>query len=164
MESRDYNRAADGFEEALSIARQSGYKRGSSVYLLNLAQAERYLAEYPKARAHLAESLAIGRKLGYREVVVEVLYTAAALATSVGDYGWAGGLIGVAQREGDFGHVVEESSRDEYEFTMSSLRQNLRADGMQEAIAAGRVMTLDAAAEYLQVVPASRTTREPDAS
>lgn len=142
-------RGAEMFERALSIARQSGNRRGCCVFLMNLAEAERRLGEFQPARAHLAESFAPARELGIREVVVEVLYCLAALASDAGDHGWAGALIGAAQREGDFGHVLEEADRDVYERTMSSIRQGLGAEGMDSAIAAGRVLTLDAVAKYL---------------
>jgi tetratricopeptide (TPR) repeat protein len=142
-------RAADMFARALSIARQSGNRRGCCVYLMNLAEAERRLGEFQPARAHLAESFATARKLGIREVVVEVLYGLAALASAAGDYGWAGALIGAAQREGEFGHVLEDADRDVYERTISSIRQGLGDEGMDSAIAAGRVLTLDAVVKYL---------------
>jgi predicted ATPase len=149
-QARDYSRAAEGFAEALSIARQAGNTRASSVFLLELAYAERYLGEYQKVRAHLAEAVAIARKLGYREVVVSALYTLAAVAASVGDDGWAGALVGAGQREGDFGFTFEATDRASYDFTMSSIRQNLGADGTDRAIAAGRAMTLDSALQYLE--------------
>jgi sugar phosphate isomerase/epimerase len=108
------------------------------------------LGEYQQARAHFKESLLIARKLGFREVVVEVLYGLAALAAAVGGDAWAGALIGAAQREGDFGHVLEDRDRAQYERTMSTIRQNLGPDRLERAIAAGRAMTLDSALRYLQ--------------
>jgi tetratricopeptide (TPR) repeat protein len=143
-------RAADMFARALAIARQSGNRRGCCVYLMNLAEAERRLDEFQQARAHLAESFAAARELGIREVVVEVLYGLAALASAAADYGWAAALIGAAQREGEFGHVLEDADRDVYERTISSIRQGLGAEGMDSAIAAGRVLTLDAVVKYLE--------------
>jgi predicted ATPase/class 3 adenylate cyclase len=143
-------RAADMFARALSIARQSGNRRGCCVYLMNLAEAERRLGEFEPARTHLRESFATARELGVREVVVEVLYGLAALASDAGDYESAGALIGAAQREGDFGHVFEDADRDVYEGTMSSIRQGLGSEGMDSAIAAGRVLTLDTVVTYLE--------------
>jgi predicted ATPase len=143
-------RAAELFERALSIARQSGNRRGCCVYLMNLAEAERRLGEFQPARAHPAESFATARELGFREVVVEVLYGLAALASAAGDYEWAGALIGAAQREGDFGHVLEDADRDVYEQTISSIRQGLGAEGKDRAIAAGRALTLAAVVNYLE--------------
>jgi hypothetical protein len=84
-------------------------------------------------------------------VVTEVLYGAAALAASDNDPGWAGALVGAAQREGDFGHDFDsEADRVQFARTLSSIEQNLGTAGMQRAIAAGRAMTLDAAADYLE--------------
>lgn len=146
----DHRRAVDGLRRALAIARQSRDPRGSSIFLMNLATAERRLGEYRQASAHLAESLAMARLIGLREVIVEVLYGAADLAARVGDYASAGRLVGAGQREGDFGHILEQDDRDEFEHTLSSIRQNLGEDGLYQSIAAGNAMTLDSALEYLQ--------------
>jgi predicted ATPase len=150
MESGDYRRSADGLERALSLARQSGNKLGTSIYLMNLANAERHLGEYRHAWAHFAEAFRMARELGIREVIIEVVYGVAFLADSVGDHVWAGALVGAAQREGKFGHVLERADRDQYERTLSSLQKNLGADGLERAIAAGRDLTLDSVVEYLE--------------
>ena len=93
----------------------------------------------------------MGRALGIREIIVEILYGSAVLADATGDHGWAGVLIGAAQREGDFGHVFDsESDRVALDRTMSSVEKNLGSDGLESALAAGRALTLDAASEYLQ--------------
>jgi hypothetical protein len=92
----------------------------------------------------------MARKLGFREVVVEVLYGLAALAAAVGGDAWAGALIGAAQREGDFGHVFEERDRAQYERTTQTIRHNLGPDGLERAIAAGRAMTLDSVLQHLE--------------
>jgi predicted ATPase/class 3 adenylate cyclase len=150
MDAGDFGHAVDEYRRALSLARQLDYKSASCVFLQNLAKAERRLGEYRQASTHYAESLASARKLGYREVVVEVLYGAAALAGAAGDQGWAGALAGAAQREGDFGHLLDESDRQDYERTLSRARQQLGADGLESALAAGRDVTLDSVLGYLR--------------
>ena len=150
-EAGEHRRAAEEFERCLAISRQSGNRRGCAVSLLNLAGCERELGEYRQARAHCAESFSMGRALGIREIIVEILYTSAALADATGDHGWAGVLIGAAQREGDFGHVFDsETDRVALDRTMSSVEKNLGSDGLKSALAAGRALTLDAASEYLE--------------
>ena len=116
-----------------------------AISLLNLATCERQLGEYRQAWAHFAESFSMGRALGIREIIVEVLYGSAALAEVTGDHRWAGVLIGAAQREGDFGHVFDsEANRVALDRTMSSVKKNLGRDGLKSALAAGRALTLDA--------------------
>jgi predicted ATPase/class 3 adenylate cyclase len=152
--SGDHRGAAHGLARAVSIAKQLGNARGVSVFTMNLAHAERELAEYQQARAHFAESLTVARSLGFRETVTENLYGAAVLADDIGEHGWAGTLIGAAQREGDFGHVFDlDADRVALERTLSSLERHLGSDGVANAIAAGRAMTLDAIVEYLNGNP-----------
>lgn len=150
-ESGDNRGAADRLERAASIARQSGNPRGVSIYTMNLANSERDLGEYARARAHFAESLSAARSLGIREVVTESLYGAAVLADLVSDHGWAGALVGAARREGDFGHDFDlNSDRVAVERALTSVEEHLGSDGLARSIAAGRAMTLDAIAEYLE--------------
>jgi hypothetical protein len=118
---------------------------------MSLAQAERLMGEYQRARVHFGESLATARELGHKEVVVETLYGVAALAAGAGDHRWAGALVGAAQRENDFGHDFDlESMRQDHDDTLASITENLGTDGMESAIAAGRDLTLDSVLEYLR--------------
>jgi predicted ATPase/class 3 adenylate cyclase len=150
MDSGDYRSAADGFEQALSSARQVGDQVWSAVYLLNLSEAERRMGEFQRARTHLAECLALARRLGIRECLVDALYNVADLAATVGDYGWAAALIGTAEREADFGFVLEDRDAEQYERTLESTRRSLGQERFESALAAGRAMTLDAATDYLE--------------
>jgi predicted ATPase/class 3 adenylate cyclase len=166
-QSGDHRRAADGLERAVSIARQSGNPRGASIYTMNLAHSERELGEYAQARTHFTESLSAARSLGIREVVTENLYGVAVLADLVGDHGWAGALVGAAQREGDFGHVFDlDADRVALENVLSSVEKHLGKDGLAKSIAAGRAMTLDAIVEYLEGnatgAPTQTATEEPE--
>ncbi len=150
MDSGDYRSAADGFEQALSSARQVGDQVWSAVYLLNLSEAERHMGEFQRARTHLAECLALARRLSIRECLVDALYNAADLAATVGDYGWAAALIGTAEREADFGFVLEDRDAQQYERTLESTRRSLGQERFESALAAGRAMALDAAKDYLE--------------
>jgi predicted ATPase len=147
----DHRGAADRFEESLEIARRRGDQNGIVTALLNISEPERFLAEYGRARTHLAECLTVARELGFREVVVEAVYSLACLSAAVGDYGWTAALLGAAQRQGDFGHVIElESTRKEYEQALAAARQHLGDDGFEKTFAAGREMTLDAVMDHLE--------------
>jgi predicted ATPase len=148
--SGNNRRAVALLTRAHSIARQAGDRRGCCVYLMNLADTERRLGEFEQARTHLAESFGIARKLAFREVVVEVVYALAALAAAAGDHEWAGALLGVAQQQNDFGHILEDLDREAYEQTRSSVREALGPDEADGAITAGRALTLDAVTDYLE--------------
>jgi predicted ATPase/class 3 adenylate cyclase len=150
MDSGDNRKAIDGFKRAISITEQTGNKRGTSISLMNLAHAEVESGMLQEARTHFAEGLAAARRFGIREVIVESLYGMASLAVSEGEYWWAGAFVGLAQREGDFGHSLEDRDKAFYERTISSIRQALGADDIERAIAAGRGMSLETAVEFLR--------------
>jgi predicted ATPase len=146
--SGDYRQAADLFAETLSITRQLGDRREAAISLLNLGAAERYLGEFGSAAAHLGESLRVARELGFREVIVESLYGLAAVAAGEGESLRSATLVGAAQRQAEFGHVLEESDRKQLEQTLDSIRPVLGRDAFQRALEEGRAMTLDAAVDY----------------
>jgi tetratricopeptide (TPR) repeat protein len=154
LRSGDYRRAADLFQEALSIARQLGDRREVTVSLLNLGGTEPLLGEYGSAAAHLGESLRVARELGLREVIVESLYGLAAVAAGTDDNLRSATLIGAAQRQAEFGHVLEESDRQQLEQTLNSIRPVLGKDGFERAVENGRAMDLDAAVAYALAGPA----------
>jgi predicted ATPase len=150
-ESGDYQRAVDGFTRALELSRQSSNERGISIELMSLGHASRFLGDHQLSRLQFAEGLALARKLGIKEVIVETLCGSAMLAADIGDDGWAGALAGMAQRENDFGHDFDlEFIRREYEQTLSNLRERLGADGLEQAMAAGRALPLGSVIDYLE--------------
>jgi predicted ATPase len=156
----EHRRAAEGFGRALAIAQQSGNQRGSCGYQMNLAHAERELGDYEMSRVHFAQSLEGARKLGFREVATETLFGAAVLADLLGDHVWAGMLMGAAQREGDFGHTFDlDADRVAVDRTLASVEQHLGTDGLNRALAEGRELTLDVAAEYLERRPGDEVRR-----
>jgi tetratricopeptide (TPR) repeat protein len=144
----DYRRAADLFEEALSVARQIGNELDRAAQLLNLGQAERGLHDYQAAAKHLAESLTIARDIGIREVIVEALYALAAVAAGTDEAERAARMIGAAQGHADFGHVLEEFERRQFERTVETIRPILGDERFESALDAGRVMSLEAAVQY----------------
>jgi predicted ATPase len=153
MDAGDTRRAIEGFERSVAITREIGDERGTSISLMNLANPEVDSGKFQQARDHLAESLATARKLGIREVVVESVLCLASLAVAEGEPWWAGAFVGLAQREADFGHTLEDRDQVRSERTMSSIRRDLGADAMEKAITAGRSMSLDSAVRYLEAGP-----------
>jgi predicted ATPase len=153
----DYRRAADLFEEALSVARQLGNELDRAAALLNLGQAERALNDYRAAAMHLTETLTLAGDIGIREVVVEALYALAAVAAGMDEAERAATLVGAAQRQADFGHVLEEFERRQLEGTMETIRTVLGEEGFEKALGVGRAMSLETAVEY--AVGDARTMR-----
>jgi predicted ATPase len=148
LRSGDYRQAADLFAEILSTARHLGDRREATIALLNLGGTETYLGEYESAAAHLGESLRVARDLGLREVIVESLYGLAAVAAGAGENLRSATLVGASQRQGEFGHVLEESDREQLERTVKSIRPALGQDAFDRALENGRAMTLDDAVNY----------------
>lgn len=148
----DHRGAADRFEEALAIAREIGDRNGIVIGLVNIANTERQLGEHQQAQAHLRECLAVAREIGHREGVVETVNSLACSTAAVGDYGWTAALLGVAQREGDFGHVVSSTgtTAEELQTARSAAEEHLGRDRFETTLAAGRELTLDAVMDYLR--------------
>ena len=152
----DFRRAADLFEKSLSVARQLGNELDRGTALLNLGQAERGLHDYHAAATHLTESLTIARDIGIREAIVEALYALAAVAAGMDEAERAARLVGAAQCQADFGHVLEEFERRQLEGTVETIRMVLGDEGFEKALGVGRAMSLETAVEY--VVGDARST------
>ena len=150
--SGDHRGAADRFEESLAIAREIGDRNGIVIGLVNIANTERQLGEHQQAQAHLRECLAVATEIGHREGVVETVNSLACSTAAVGDYGWTAALLGVAQREGDFGHVVSSTgtTAEELQTARSAAEEHLGGDRFETALAAGRELSLDAVMGYLE--------------
>jgi tetratricopeptide (TPR) repeat protein len=144
----DYRRAVHLFEETLSVARQLGNELDRAAALLNLGQAERGLHDYRAAGMHLTETLALAREIGIREVIVEALYALAAVAAGMEEAERAATLVGAAQRQADFGHVLEEFERRQLEGTVETIRLALGEGSFEKALGVGRAMSLETAVEY----------------
>jgi predicted ATPase/class 3 adenylate cyclase len=145
----DYRGAVDLAEYAVALSRQAGDRRGLSVALKALGEAEWSLGDRGRARACLVESLSVARDLGFREVLVEVIYDLACLSAAVGDHGWTAALLGVAQREAAFGWMPEDdATAREYEQARTDARHTLGEEEFERVFAAGRAMPLDAVLDY----------------
>ena len=153
IDTEEYRRAAELLEDALAMNRAWGNQSSSSINLLNLGDAQLALGNLRAAAAYLAESLALARAVGFREVIVEALYGLAGVAGAGGDQHRAAVLLGAASRAGDFGHILEDFERRLYERTVETARLALGAEALDEAIAAGRAMTLDHAIAFATPAP-----------
>jgi predicted ATPase/class 3 adenylate cyclase len=149
------HRAAVGLgERAVALSRQAGDRRGLCVALKTLSDAERSLGDRARARTCLTESLSVARDLGFREVLVEVIYDLACLSADAGDHRWTAALLGVAQREAAFGWMPEDdATAREYERARTDARQALGDEQFEKAVAAGRAMPVDAVLDYTRTGP-----------
>jgi hypothetical protein len=125
-------------------------RRALCVTLPHLADAERVLGDFDKAKAHLAEALMLCRELGFREKLIEVTNNLAAVCAAAGDFGWTAALLGVAERENNFDWKPEmQEVADDYVDARNAARTFLGDVEFERAVAAGRVMSLDAVHDYL---------------
>jgi len=164
-ESGNLRGAMESSEQAVALLRQVDNRRNLSGSLLHLADAERLLGEHARARVHIAEALVMARDLGFRERVVEAIRELACLSASAGDYGWTAALLGAAQREGNFGWVPEDEAwAREVEEAHVSAQSALGGDQFEKAVAAGRAMSLDTIADYLESDATSLVPVDPEAA
>ena len=147
----DHRGAVDLGERAVALSRQVGDRRGLCISLMTLGEADLSLGGRVRARECLAESLSLARDLGFREVLVEVIYDLACLSAAAGDQGWTAALLGAAQREASFGWMPEDdATAREYEQARAGARHALGGGEFEKAVAAGRAMPLDAVLDYTQ--------------
>jgi predicted ATPase/DNA-binding SARP family transcriptional activator len=105
--------AVDYYEQAIDASRGAGDEDGVAVNLHNLGRSELALARSDRARDALCESLAIARRLGYREVIAYCLGGFAELAMLEDDAPHAATLLGAS--EGLFSDIGAILSPDEAE-------------------------------------------------
>ena len=105
--------AVDYYEQAIDASRGVGDDDGVAVNLHNLGRSELALARSERARDALCESLAIARRLGYREVIAYCLGGFAELAMLENDAPRAATLLGAS--EGLFSDIGAFPSPDEAE-------------------------------------------------
>jgi non-specific serine/threonine protein kinase len=105
--------AVDYYEQAIDASRGAGDEDGVAVNLHNLGRSELALARSDRARDALCESLAIARRLGYREVIAYCLGGFAELAMLEDDAPRAATLLGAS--EGLFSDIGAILSPDEAE-------------------------------------------------
>src|SRR5881227_3066603 len=92
----DHETAVVYYAEAIDASRQAGDEDGAAVNLHNLGRAELAIGRTEQGLEALRESLAIGRRLGYREVIAYCLAGLAELAMIEQDAARAATMLGAS--------------------------------------------------------------------
>ncbi len=140
----DPDTAVRYYTEAIEASRVAGDEDGSAVNLHNLARSEFALGRLEEGRQALRESLAIGLRLGYREVIAYCIGGFAEAAMLEGDAGRAAVLLGTAEEL--FAELGAIPSPDEAQAQQRITDHVLATLGPERAAALrseGAAMTLD---------------------
>jgi len=127
----DLASAVGYYTEAIEASRAAGDEDGNAVNLHNLARSELALGRTEDGLAALQESLAIARRLGYREVIAYCLGGFAEVAMLEQDAGRAATLLGASQQL--FSEVGAIPSPDEAEAQQRVTNYIVEALGPQRA-------------------------------
>jgi tetratricopeptide (TPR) repeat protein len=136
--------AVDYYEQAIDASRGAGDEDGVAVNLHNLGRSELALARSDRALEALRESLAIARRLGYREVIAYCLGGFAELAMLEGDAPRAAILLGASEDLFSEIGAIRSPDEDEAQRRVSAyIVDALGADRVGELRAEGAALTLD---------------------
>ena len=140
----DRTTAVGYYAEAIEASRSAGDEDGTAVNLHNLARTELSLGRLEKGLEALRESLAIGQRLGYREVIAYCISGFAEAAMFEEDTARAAVLLGAS--EGLFAEIGAIPSPDEAEAQQRVTDYALERLGPERAAelrSEGAAMTLD---------------------
>jgi predicted ATPase/DNA-binding SARP family transcriptional activator/DNA-binding CsgD family transcriptional regulator len=147
----DYERARALSEEALSLAHELGSAGVGiiPVAVLNLGLATLGLDEYERAAASFEETLVMSQSMGRKPQVIETLEGMASLAGALGEATRAAHLWGAAEAAREVtGIALSSGERALHEPHLATARSQLGEPAWEEALAEGRAMSLEEAAEY----------------
>ncbi len=140
----DLDTAVRYYTEAIEASRAAGDDDGTAVNLHNLGRSELATGRLEEGREALRESLAIGRRLGYREVIAYCVGGFAEAAMLEGDTARAAVLLGAC--EGLFAELGAIPSPDEAQAQQrvtDYVLEGLGAERAAELRSEGAAMTLD---------------------
>ena len=156
----DYERAKARSEEALEVSYKLG---GTSAWfassaLINLGIAALGMGEQERATEAFERALLAGRDTGAKPRVIESLEGMAGLAGAAGRADRAARLWGAAEaaREAD-GIALSPGERALHEPHLDSARSRLGETAWEEALAKGRAMSLEEAADYAVIGDTGRS-------
>ena len=140
----DHTTAVDYLTEAIALSREARDDDGLSVALHNLARAELALGRPDEGRSALLESLALSRRLGYREVIAHSLGALGDLARMEDDAERAALMLGASEHLfGEVGAALDAEEAESRERVGAFIAEALGADRAAELRAAGAALTLD---------------------
>jgi non-specific serine/threonine protein kinase len=147
----DHERATALSEEALALARELG-SAGVEIVpetLVNLGLAAQGQGDYERAMASFKEALAMSQDAGRKPTVINALEGMASLAGALGEDTRAARLWGAAEALREVTDIAlppgEQALHGPY---LAAARSRLGKAAWEEALAEGRAMSLDRAAEY----------------
>jgi non-specific serine/threonine protein kinase len=150
----DYQRAKALCEEALALAQELG-SAGMEIVpsaLVNLGLSSLGIGEYGRAKTSFAEALAMSQTSGQKPQAIDALEGMASLVAITGAASRAARLWGAAEvaREAT-GISLSPSERAMHEPYLAPARSRLGEVAWERALAEGRAMSLEEAAEYALV-------------
>ena len=147
----DHERARALCEETLAFAHELG-SAGMEILpeaLVNLGLAALGQGEHERAAASFKEALAVSQEAGRKPTVINTLEGMASLAGALGEATRATRLWGAAEASREVtGIALPPGERALHEPYLAVIRSQLGEVVWEEALAEGRAMSLDRAAEY----------------
>jgi len=143
LRADDISRAATLFAEAAEIATAIGDKRHICFAQAGLGWIAYRECRWQEAGAHMQESLRLAKELGMRSPLVEAILALAGIAAATGNIGRAARLAGAAEFHGSL--FLEPTF---HENDIESAKASCEPETWKQALAEGRVMSLDEAADY----------------
>ena len=148
MATGDLAEARARIEEVIGLFRQMGDLSMANHARVDLAHVLRRHGDLDQAEAQYQESLRTWQHLGQRGAVAHVLESLAMVALARGRDDRAARLLGAAEALRDLSGAQRMGyERAEYDSHVAALRAALDPARLDEAWAAGRAMSLDAAIE-----------------
>ena len=157
----DYEKVKSLSEEALEFAHELGSSgvEFAPTALINLGLAELGLGEHERAAGSFQEALLVSRDMGVKPQVIDTLEGMASLAGAMGKATRAAQLWGAAEAAREVaGLPLSTGELTLHKPHLASARSQLGETAWEEALAEGRAMSLDEAAEY------ALNEEEPEAS
>jgi hypothetical protein len=144
---RPLRRSPVAVEEALAASRRFEIESEEPHVLASLAIVAVYEGDQRRAEALVAESVRLGRQFGDQMVLINrCLPALAALHAASGDAAGAARLIGAADaRRAELGSAGGRLGRELKERILASVRTQLDAAALAEALEEGASLTLEAA-------------------
>jgi hypothetical protein len=144
----DVQRAQALAAEALELGRVAGDTDTEAGALQTLALTAVDCGDREEAARHLADAFRLTLRLGYRDRVADSLVTAAALLAQTGAATLAARVLAAAETIRT-GGAFEPLERDRHARTLDALSDQLPAEDLARARAAGRVTTLEEAVDLV---------------
>lgn len=147
----DHEQAAELCEEALALAHELG-SAGVTIVAeasVNLGLAALGQGDHERAAASFREALAVSQEAGKKPTVINALEGIASLVGSLGETTRAAHLWGAAEvARADTSIALPPDERALYEPYLVAARSEIGQAAWEAALAEGRVMGLEEAAEY----------------